>query len=188
MTSNAKITRFFGKTVVIPSKTKIVPITHKLYFDGGSRGNPGQSGCGYTIYLNNDEIAIGSHPLGYGTNNEAEYQGLLYGLRAAKNNNIKNIAVYGDSLLVINQVEGKWQCKAKNLVGYLTEARNLIRDFDRIILYHIPREKNKRADELANDAMDKLELFEYTNLDTNEDTNEDSNQIITVIKELETSM
>ena len=45
MASNKKITEFFGKTVVIPSKTKIVPITHKLYFDGGSRGNPGPSGC-----------------------------------------------------------------------------------------------------------------------------------------------
>lgn len=173
MASNKKITEFFGKTVVIPSKTKIVPITHKLYFDGGSRGNPGPSGCGYAIYVNNVEIDSGSHSLGYGTNNEAEYQGLLYGLRAAKNLNIKNIVIYGDSLLVINQVEGKWQCNAKNLVGYLTEARNLIRDFDRILLYHIPREKNKRADELANAAMDEFEMFKDDN---------DINQIINDMK------
>tara|TARA_A100001011_G_scaffold398790_1_gene504477 strand:- start:1723 stop:2226 length:504 start_codon:yes stop_codon:yes gene_type:complete len=165
MTTNTKITEFFEETVVIPTKPKILPIIHKLYFDGGSRGNPGPSGCGYSLYVNNNEIANGSHPLGYGTNNEAEYQGILYGLRAAKNLNIKDVVVYGDSLLVINQIQGKWQCKAKNLVGYLTKARNLLRDFDRIILYHIPRKKNKRADELANAAMDQI-INNITALDT----------------------
>ena len=163
MASKKKITEFFGKTVVIPSKNKIVPITQKLYFDGGSRGNPGPSGCGYALFTNDNEIASGSHALGFGTNNEAEYQGLIYGLREAKNLNIKDIIVYGDSLLVINQIQGKWQCRAKNLLIHLTEARNLIRHFNKIILQHIPREMNKRADQLANNAMDQVEL--YNNID-----------------------
>ena len=159
MLTNKKITDFFapknGSKVLPPIKRKIIKIIHTMYFDGGSRGNPGPGGSGYVIYENNQEIATGAHPFGVCTNNEAEYQGIIQGLKKAVSLGIENMNVYGDSLLVINQIQGKWKCKAKNLLAPLTEARNLVSRFKHITLVHVKREKNKRADELSNIAMDQ---------------------------------
>ena len=157
MSKNAIIKDFFGKKVIVPSKSKIVQVTHSLYFDGGSRGNPGPSGAGYVIYKDHLELLYGDYPNGIGTNNEAEYRGIIEGMKAAVEHNITNINIYGDSLLVINQILGKWKCKAKNLMPLLIEARDLVRKFERITIQHIPREKNTRADELSNVAMDTVE-------------------------------
>ena len=89
-----------------------------LRFDGGSRGNPGISGCGFVIYdplggvVLKTSATVGMHA----TNNEAEYHGLLMALCAISNNdNIERIRIEGDSMLVINQLKGLWKVKAENL-------------------------------------------------------------------------
>ena len=126
-----------------------------LRFDGGSRGNPGIAGCGAVIYYNNCEI-WGSY-LNIGktqTNNYAEYMGLILGLEEALKRNIKEILVEGDSLLVINQLTNKYKCKSENLLELNAKAVSLSKQFHNISFNHILRNKNKRADELSNMAMD----------------------------------
>jgi ribonuclease HI len=123
-----------------------------LYFDGASKGNPGNAGCGAVIYDSaNVEKTCSSVYLGDNiTNNIAEYTGLVIGLQLAIKENIKELTVYGDSLLVINQLKGVWKVKSNNLVHLYTETNKLIKYFDKISFVHIKRNLNERADELAN--------------------------------------
>ena len=67
--------------------------------------------------------------------------------------NIKNIIIEGDSLLVINQLLGKWKVKSENLKSLYEKASTLLKEFDSYTLKHIPRSENKKADKLANNAM-----------------------------------
>lgn len=127
-----------------------------LQFDGASKGNPGKAGAGAVIYLNNNEIWNGSKYIGNNfTCNYAEYYGLIMGLEEAFNRNIKNINVEGDSQLVINQLNGKFQVKSQNLIDLYTRAKLLSNSFDSITFTHIYRTKNQRADELANLLINK---------------------------------
>jgi ribonuclease HI len=126
-----------------------------LRFDGGSRGNPGISGCGAVIYYNNDEIWADHLFISETqTNNYAEYMGLIIGLEQAVKLNIKHILVEGDSLLVINQLTNKYKCKSENLLELNKTAHELSKQFQTISYNHILRNKNKRADKLSNIAMD----------------------------------
>ena len=89
--------------------------TYKLFFDGASRGNPGLGGCGISLEFENKEIGIDYKYLGKCTNNFAEYSALELGLKKAIDLNIKNLIVFGDSLLVINQVNKLWKCNNINI-------------------------------------------------------------------------
>ena len=127
-----------------------------LRFDGGSRGNPGISGCGSVIYYRGSEIWNKSVYLGDDhTNNYAEYYGLIYGLIGAKKLNIKKLKVEGDSKIIINQITGAFKINSKYLMPLYNKAINQLSHFDDVDFKHIYRDKNKRADELANLAMDK---------------------------------
>lgn len=131
--------------------------TYVLRFDGGSRGNPGVAGSGMVLYDADEgtEVWSGYHFMGdrY-TNNEAEYQGILEGLRCAYAMGARSVVVQGDSMLVIKQLEGKWRVKAENLRPYYQKAMKLLQQFDSFHVNHIERAENSRADELANEAMD----------------------------------
>ena len=96
--------------------------------------------------------------MGYNnTNNEAEYIGMIEGLKLAIDCGYRNILVQGDSKLVINQVEGIWKCKSDKLKSLLKEAKDTIKgNFDNITFSHIYRCDNKRADELANESMEEI--------------------------------
>ena len=140
--------------------TKIHPeetsYDYVLRFDGGSRGNPGRCGCGAVIYLNGKEIGSTYLYLGLNqTNNYAEYNGLIVGLKLALEMGIKKILVEGDSLLVINQLTNKFKCNSQNLTSLYMEVSELSGEFEKIEFHHILRHQNKRADELANKAMDE---------------------------------
>jgi ribonuclease HI len=128
-----------------------------LRFDGGSRGNPGRAGCGFVILTsktNDTPICYDYKYLGNEqTNNYAEYNGLIMGLEDVLKHNIKNIIIEGDSLLVINQLLGKWKVKSENLKSLYEKASTLLKEFDSYTLKHIPRSENKKADKLANNAM-----------------------------------
>jgi len=127
---------------------------YELYFDGCSKGNPGRSGAGAVLYKNNNELATNSLFIGdKETNNSAEYNGLIIGLELAIKYNIKNLVVKGDSLLVIQQMTGKYQVKSNTLLQLYIKVKMLEKLFTSIIYQHVYRNDNKRADELANAAI-----------------------------------
>ncbi|RRO19204.1 bifunctional RNase H/acid phosphatase [Saccharopolyspora rhizosphaerae] len=124
--------------------------------DGGSRGNPGPAGCGAVVLDADTRAVLAERALGLGetTNNVAEYQGLIAGLRAAHELGATDVSVRMDSKLVIEQMAGRWRVKHANLQPLHAVARELAADFERVDYEWIPRAENSAADQLANDAMD----------------------------------
>jgi ribonuclease HI len=133
-------------------KNKIYPLTqYSMYFDGCSKNNPGEAGIGIVVYNSEqEEIIIISQYIGIKTNNEAEYIALIEGLKSLLIREIKTVTIFGDSQLVIKQVTGEYKVKSINLVSLYRQVQELIKNFDYIEFKHILRDKNKRADELAN--------------------------------------
>jgi len=137
--------------------------TFLLQFDGGSRGNPGIGGSGSVLYqrvLNQpaEEIWSDFYYLGpYCTNNQAEYTGLLRGLEEVVRRGIQRLHVQGDSLLVIRQMQGKYQCRATILQELYQQCLVFTQHIPFITFEHIPRSLNVRADMLSNQGMDQKE-------------------------------
>lgn len=125
--------------------------------DGGSRGNPGPAGYGAVVRdaATGQVLAERSQSLGRTTNNVAEYSGLIAGLRAAAELGATSVAVRMDSKLVVEQMSGRWQVKHEGLRPLAREASALRSQFDSVTFEWIPRERNKHADRLANEAMDR---------------------------------
>lgn len=131
-----------------------------LQFDGGARGNPGPAGSGAALFEPGAAPAT-ARPVWEGrlyggrlTNNEAEYMGLVMGLREAKRRGVERLLVQGDSKLVVEQLRGRWRVKATNLQPLFSEAKRLLRGINGATVEHIYRDSNKVADRLANEAMD----------------------------------
>jgi len=125
-----------------------------LRFDGCSKGNPGPAGAGAVLYEDEKEIWYGHQFVGKKeTNNNAEYNGLIIGLREAISQNISCLHVEGDSLLVIKQMRGEYKLKSGNLFSLYEEAKNLEKNFKLVTYEHIPRNKNAVADKLSNNAL-----------------------------------
>ena len=129
-----------------------------LYFDGASRSNPGPASYGGVIYENGVERYTYKKYIGTTTNNVAEYKALLNGLLLAKEKGITRLAVYGDSKLVIEQITGNWKVKSRLLIPIHREICALLvnNPFEQITFQHVYRKNNKRADELANEALDAV--------------------------------
>lgn len=126
-----------------------------IYADGGSRGNPGIAGAGCALFdTQGKEIACDRIPCGHQTNNFAEYTGMIRGMELALENNVTDLLVRLDSKLAIEQMSGHWKVKNANIKPLFEKAYNLKEKFNTITFEHVPREKNKRADQLANEAMD----------------------------------
>lgn len=124
--------------------------------DGGSRGNPGPAGYGAVVIdaATGETLAERSEYLGVATNNVAEYSGLLAGLHAAYElDPAATIHVRMDSKLVVEQMSGRWKIKHPGMKPLAAEAARVFPP-DRVTYEWIPREQNKRADRLANEAMD----------------------------------
>ncbi|PSL54455.1 ribonuclease HI/probable phosphoglycerate mutase [Saccharothrix carnea] len=123
--------------------------------DGGSRGNPGPAGYGAVVLdAAGAVLAERSEGIGVATNNVAEYRGLIAGLRAAAELGASEVDVRMDSKLVVEQMSGRWKVKHPSMQPLVAEAREVARAFDRVGYTWIPRERNQRADRLANLAMD----------------------------------
>jgi probable phosphoglycerate mutase len=124
--------------------------------DGGARGNPGPAGYGAVVReaATGEVLVERAATIGVATNNVAEYSGLIAGLRAAADVGAVEVEVRMDSKLVVEQMSGRWQIKHPNLRPLAAEAAALVARFDRVRLTWIPREENRRADALANAAMD----------------------------------
>lgn len=149
----------------VAHKNKEEESIRKCYvqFDGGARGNPGVGGAGAVIYSDNEyqnEIWSGHKYVGASvTNNQAEYAGLILGLKECVKRQFNHIQVEGDSMLVIKQMKGEFKIHHDSLKILWREANAIIKEIpkDKVIYVHIPRAKNKRADKLSNDAMDLKE-------------------------------
>lgn len=130
---------------------------HTLYFDGACRGNPGKASLGGVIYnADNEEIINFKKCIGIATNNVAEYSAILAGIKVLIKYKIRDVYIYGDSKLVIEQLNGNWQVKSETLKPYYQQIKALLTReyFDKIKILHVKRRLNKRADELANLALD----------------------------------
>jgi ribonuclease HI len=132
------------------------------YTDGGARGNPGPAGIGIQIQDSEGKVLKEvSKFLGNATNNFAEYNGVLVALQTlkamfGKSTKDMHVEIRLDSELVKKQLNAEYQIKEPGLVPYFIEIHNLrVSNFPHITFVHIPREKNKEADRLANEAMDK---------------------------------
>lgn len=132
--------------------------SYVLEFDGGSRGNPGEAGCGFLLYSISEDgdkttIADGYEYLKEQTNNTAEYMGLCLGLEAAELYKIKRLDVKGDSALVINQMNEIWKINKPTIRVLYEKVKRLEKHFEHISYNHIPRHQNRHADHMANLAM-----------------------------------
>ena len=132
-----------------------------VYTDGGSRGNPGPAGVGVFVVGEKGQILSKySKFLGTRTNNEAEYDAVIFALQKSKarfgKEKIKEISTEFrmDSQLVVRQLSGKYKIEAPALFPLFIKIWNLKMEFGPISFVEIPREQNEEADKLANEAMD----------------------------------
>jgi ribonuclease HI len=127
----------------------------RIYTDGGSRGNPGPSACAYVIYSMEDTVVkTDGQYLGVTTNNQAEYQAVKLALKEAKKISAKKIHIFMDSLLVVNQMNGIYKIKNRDLWPINQDIKLLVDSFEKVSFTHIPREMNKLADQEVNDILD----------------------------------
>jgi len=125
------------------------------YTDGASRGNPGPAAYGVVVYdAAGKELHTGSRALGRATNNQAEYQGAIAALEAALGLGAREVELRMDSELVIRQLSGRYRVRNPGLIPLHKRILALRERFDRVALVHVPREQNRVADKLANQALD----------------------------------
>jgi ribonuclease HI len=128
------------------------------HIDGGSRGNPGPAGWG--VQITNDQggtVAELCGAIGHATNNVAEYSGLIAALDWCLANGATRVHVKSDSLLLVQQMLGRYKIKSEGLKPLYGRARLLAAKTGHVTYEHVRREFNKDADRLANQAMDEAE-------------------------------
>jgi ribonuclease HI len=148
---------YLGQELSVDDEIKTTLLTEvDIYTDGGSRGNPGPSACSYVMLdCNKKVIRNDGIYLGIATNNQAEYQAVLHAVKAAIEIGAKNIHIFADSLLVVNQMNGIYKIKNQELIPIHNEVKQLIKQLNRATFTHIPREMNRVADEQVNNILDK---------------------------------
>lgn len=126
----------------------------QAYIDGASSGNPGDAGIGVVIYSpDGKEMVRESVYIGSTTNNVAEYEALKYALRRALDFSAKEIIVYSDSKLLVNQVKGSYKVRDEKLKRSMSEVKMLLGSLQGFLIEYIPREKNSLADKLAKEGI-----------------------------------
>lgn len=127
-----------------------------LFIDGASRGNPGRAAAGVCV-MNEEgkKISEMSRYLGHRTNNEAEYWALILGLKEARRLGGDVLRIFTDSELVERQIKGIYRVKDLNLKILHKTVMEVLKTFSSFEIESIPREENKEADRLANQAIQK---------------------------------
>ncbi|MDP3784477.1 MAG: ribonuclease HI family protein [bacterium] len=138
------------------SDTKLI-----VYTDGGARGNPGPAALGVVIQDSKGQtIKKYGEALGVKTNNEAEYAAVVSALKKIKalygKEKTKKMAVEMrmDSEFVMKQLNGEYKIEEERLFPFFIKVWNLKMDFNKISFTHVPREKNREADRMVNEALD----------------------------------
>lgn len=135
---------------------KSVANSATVYTDGCSRGNPGPAGIGYHIVGPNGEVlACGGEFIGFATSRVAEYYALKAGCEKAIELGLKSVRFVSDSLMMVNQMNGVYKIKNRDLLPIHQNIENLIQNFEACAFIHIAREQNAKADEQANAAVDR---------------------------------
>lgn len=146
-------TRSGSPTSLFPASVEPWPTA---FTDGGSRGNPGPAGYGVLVKdAEGRTIAELSEFLGIQTNNFAEYSALLAALDYAVQHNLERLHVISDSELMVKQMRGQYRVQSPDLRPLYEEAKRRAARLSGFRIEHVLRGKNKRADELANQAMDR---------------------------------
>lgn len=128
----------------------------QLFTDGASRGNPGISGAGVIFKdSSGNTIFCFKKFLGTCTNNEAEYKALNLGVEEALKKKHRSLKIFMDSELIVRQLEGVYKIRNSRLAELSRETKRLLSFLDYYSIEHIPRELNKAADKLANEAIDE---------------------------------
>ncbi|HOX96375.1 MAG TPA: ribonuclease HI family protein [Candidatus Woesebacteria bacterium] len=131
--------------------------------DGGARGNPGPAAIGVYAHIGEEEVFTVSETIGETTNNVAEYMAVVRSLEviAEKHLSIQKLKYILDSELIVKQITGKYKVKQPHLQVLRQQIVNLVKDLrdkkqiELMTFVNVPREKNKQADKLVNEALDK---------------------------------
>ncbi|MDD4333434.1 MAG: ribonuclease HI family protein [Patescibacteria group bacterium] len=127
-----------------------------IYTDGGARGNPGPGGIGAVAYNTERNVVFEiSRFIGHSTNNQAEYKAVIAALHKAQEIGAEELEFFLDSELVVKQLNREYRVKDKDLAPLFVQIYNASIGFKKVSYKHIPREMNKIADRLANEAMDR---------------------------------
>lgn len=131
----------------------------KIYTDGASRGNPGNTASAFVVVENGKPIYSAGYALGKGTNNEAEYTAVIMALRYALHYGIRELVIVSDSNVVTEQIKGNYKVKAKNLIPLLNEVLSLVKRLNRFDIVNVKRnaEYIPLADKICNDVLDLIE-------------------------------
>jgi ribonuclease HI len=167
--------QYYGERVTFETPVKIIHFTFmptagdtptqamlleeaKVYTDGGSRGNPGDSSCAFVICdLDDNVVEKSGYYMGMATNNQAEYYGMIKGLERARDLGIDKLTLFSDSQLVVNQMNGFYKVKNQELAPLNQQLNELAQSFEKVAFVHIPRELNKIADKEVNRILDHHE-------------------------------
>ncbi len=133
-------------------------MSFKLFTDGGSRGNPGNSAIAFVLYKDNQLFDIGGKYVGTATNNFAEYNALIEGLKLAKKHT-EDLECYLDSELVVKQLKGEYKISSPDIKPLCQKVNDLRKEFKNITFTHVPRSENKIADKMVNILLDSVENF-----------------------------
>ena len=134
---------------MMPAESEIT-----ICFDGASRGNPGRAASGVVVLKNGAPVREIAEAIGETTNNIAEYRALLRGLEEAAALGARRLRICSDSELVVRQLSGRYRVRSARLEPLHREALARMRRFDHVAVVHVPREQNRGADALANQALD----------------------------------
>jgi len=127
----------------------------RVFIDGASRGNPGFASIAVVIFKNGKEVKRLGHYIGKATNNFAEYMALIFGLIEVIKRGEKNVEVFSDSELIVNQIRGKYKIKNEILKGLNVLCKYLIENFEQFSITFVSRRENRLADKVANEVLNR---------------------------------
>jgi len=131
------------------------PVAWKIHIDGAARGNPGPAAYAFIIHKEGSPPLEEKGTLGTMTNNLAEYTALVRALERAHAQGAQRLIIHSDSELLVKQMNGEYRVKNPDLRVLYDRARELSGQFKQVVIRHVPREHNSRADQLCNEALDE---------------------------------
>jgi ribonuclease HI len=132
-----------------------LPIAWKVNIDGAARGNPGPAAFAFIIQKEGATPIEENGVLGVTTNNLAEYTALVRALERTAELGAKRLIIHSDSELLVKQMNGAYRVKNADIRVLHDRAKELVQGFEQVVIRHVRREQNGRADELCNQALDE---------------------------------